>query len=106
MLRPSLQQSNDRTLRGWRAVSTAVVPKYDVEEMDATPANIVNANTPLRAAREATDREVTLRTSEPVWIRVTDEKPATFLSIVSVYDKAIRLCPSHPRPSCPPWRRG
>jgi hypothetical protein len=53
------------------------VPKYHVEEMDGdsvTAAHIVNATTPLKAAREATEREVTLRTSEPVWIRVTDEK--------------------------------
>ncbi|ESZ14936.1 hypothetical protein X735_15175 [Mesorhizobium sp. L2C085B000] len=25
-------------------------------------------------AREATERDVTLRTSEPIWIRVADEK--------------------------------
>lgn len=30
--------------------------------------------TPIRAAREATERDVTLRTSEPIWIRVADEK--------------------------------
>ena len=53
------------------------MPKYHVEEMDGdtvTATHIVNATTPIRAAREATEREVTLRTSEPIWIRVADEK--------------------------------
>jgi hypothetical protein len=39
-----------------------------------TAAHVVNARTPLRAAQEATERAVTLRTTEPIWIRVTDEK--------------------------------
>jgi hypothetical protein len=38
-----------------------------------TATHIVNATTPIRAAREATERDVTLRTGEPIWIRVTDE---------------------------------
>jgi hypothetical protein len=53
------------------------VPQYHVEEMDGdavTASHIVNTTTPLRAAKEATERDVTLRTTEPVWIRVTDEK--------------------------------
>ncbi|MGX5830200.1 hypothetical protein ACWGS8_22710 [Mesorhizobium sp. 43Arga] len=53
------------------------MPKYHVEEMDGdavTATHVVNATTPLKAAREATEREVTLHTSEPVWIRVTDEQ--------------------------------
>ncbi|QKD03489.1 hypothetical protein EB235_19960 [Mesorhizobium loti R88b] len=53
------------------------MPKYHVEEMDGdavTATHIVSATTALKAAREATEREVTLRTTEPVWIRVTDEK--------------------------------
>jgi hypothetical protein len=37
--------------------------------------HIVDATTPLRAARVATDRDVTLRTNEAVWICVvTAEK--------------------------------
>jgi hypothetical protein len=39
-----------------------------------TATHVVNATTPLRAAGEATERDVTLRTNEPIWIRVTDEK--------------------------------
>ncbi|ESY10520.1 hypothetical protein X748_15340 [Mesorhizobium sp. LNJC386A00] len=39
-----------------------------------TATHIVHATTPIRAAREATERDVTLRTSEPIWIRVADEK--------------------------------
>ncbi|ESZ31695.1 hypothetical protein X733_19505 [Mesorhizobium sp. L2C067A000] len=39
-----------------------------------TATHIVNATTPIRAAREATERDVTLRTTEPIWIRVADEK--------------------------------
>ncbi|ESZ54611.1 hypothetical protein X727_33340 [Mesorhizobium sp. L103C119B0] len=39
-----------------------------------TATHIVHATTPIRAAREATDRDITLRTSEPIWIRVADEK--------------------------------
>ncbi|MES0179667.1 hypothetical protein NKJ86_13845 [Mesorhizobium sp. M0025] len=53
------------------------MPKYHVEEMDGdavTATHIVHATTPIRAAREATERDVTLRTSEPIWIRVADEK--------------------------------
>jgi hypothetical protein len=53
------------------------MPQYHVEEMDGdtvTATHIVNAAIPLKAAREATERQVTLRTSEAVWIRVTDEK--------------------------------
>jgi len=53
------------------------VPKYHVEEMDGdavTATHVVNATTPLRAAREATEREVNLRTNEPIWVRVTDEQ--------------------------------
>ncbi|MER9455554.1 hypothetical protein [Mesorhizobium sp. M0478] len=53
------------------------MPKYHVEEMEGetvTATHIVNATTPIRAARDATERNVTLRTSEPIWIRVTDEK--------------------------------
>ncbi|BCG88525.1 hypothetical protein MesoLj113c_46350 [Mesorhizobium sp. 113-3-9] len=53
------------------------MPKYHVEEMDGdavTATHLVNATTPLRAAKEATEREVTLRTSEPIWVRVTDEQ--------------------------------
>jgi hypothetical protein len=53
------------------------VPTYHVEEMNGdavTAIHIVNATTPLRAAREATERQVTLRLSEAVWLRVTDEK--------------------------------
>lgn len=53
------------------------MPKYHVEEMNGdtvTATHIVNAPTPLKAAQEATEREVTLRAKEPVWIRVTDEK--------------------------------
>jgi hypothetical protein len=50
---------------------------YHVEEMDGdavTATHVVSATTPLKAAREATKREITLRTTESVWIRVTDEK--------------------------------
>ncbi|MER9028104.1 hypothetical protein [Mesorhizobium sp. M0674] len=53
------------------------MPKYHVEEMDGdtvTATHIVHATTPIRAAREATERDITLRTSEPIWIRVADEK--------------------------------
>ncbi|ESX07162.1 hypothetical protein X769_04745 [Mesorhizobium sp. LSJC268A00] len=53
------------------------MPKYHVEEIageTVTATHIVNATTPIRAAREATERDVTLRTSEPIWIRVADEK--------------------------------
>ncbi|BCG86549.1 hypothetical protein MesoLj113c_26590 [Mesorhizobium sp. 113-3-9] len=53
------------------------MPKYHVEEMDGdavTATHVVNATTPLRAAREATEREVNLRTNEPIWVRVTDEQ--------------------------------
>ncbi len=53
------------------------MPTYHIEEMDGdsvTSTHTVSATTPLRAAREATQREVTLRTSETVWLRVTDEK--------------------------------
>jgi hypothetical protein len=53
------------------------VPQYHVEEMDGdavTASHMVSATTPLRAAKEATEREVTLRTTGSVWIRVTDEK--------------------------------
>lgn len=53
------------------------VPAYHVEEMEGdaiTATHLVNATTPIRAAREATEREVTLRTNEVIWIRVTDEK--------------------------------
>ena len=52
------------------------MPKYHVEEMNGeavTATHVVNARTPLRAAQEATERGVTLRTKEAVWIRVTDE---------------------------------
>ena len=53
------------------------MPKYQVEQMDGdavTATHVVNAKTPLRAAQEATERSVTLRSDEPVWIRVIDEK--------------------------------
>ncbi|MBM2712774.1 hypothetical protein JQK88_16290 [Mesorhizobium caraganae] len=53
------------------------MPKYHVEEMNGdavTATHVVNATTPLRAAQEATESSVTLRTNEAVWIRVTDEK--------------------------------
>ena len=53
------------------------MPKYHVEEMagDAvTATHVVNAKTPFRAAQDATERGITLRTNEAVWIRVTDEK--------------------------------
>lgn len=53
------------------------MPTYHVEEMEGdavTATHVVNATTPLMAAREATEREVTLRAREPVWIRVTDER--------------------------------
>ncbi len=53
------------------------MPKYHVEEMDGdavTATHIVGATTPLRAAQEATERGVTFRKSEDIWIRVTDEK--------------------------------
>lgn len=53
------------------------MPKYHVEEMSGdavTATHLVSASTPLRAAQEATERGVTLRTTETVWIRVTDEK--------------------------------
>lgn len=53
------------------------MPKYHVEEMDGetvTATHVVHATTPLIAARDATEREVTLRASETVWIRVTDEQ--------------------------------
>ena len=53
------------------------MPKHHVEEMygdSVTATHIVNATTPIKAAREATERDVTLRISEPIWIRVTDEK--------------------------------
>ncbi|ESX51760.1 hypothetical protein NLY43_04315 [Mesorhizobium sp. C416B] len=43
------------------------MPKYHVEEMDGdtvTATHIVHATTPIRAARDATERDVTLRTSE------------------------------------------
>ena len=53
------------------------MPKYHVEEMDGdtvTASHVVNAKTPLRAAQEATERSVTLRTNEAVWIRVIEEK--------------------------------
>ena len=39
-----------------------------------TATHVVNAKTPLRAAQEATERGITLRTDEAVWIRVADEK--------------------------------
>ncbi len=39
-----------------------------------TATHVVNATTPLRAAREATEREVNLRTNQPIWVRVTDEQ--------------------------------
>ncbi|MER8722608.1 hypothetical protein NKH64_30515 [Mesorhizobium sp. M0999] len=39
-----------------------------------TATHIVHATTPIRAVREATEREITLHTSEPIWIRVADEK--------------------------------
>jgi hypothetical protein len=39
-----------------------------------TASHVVNAKTPLRAAQEATERSVTLRTNEAVWIRVIEEK--------------------------------
>lgn len=48
------------------------MPTYHVEEMHAdtvTATHIVNATTPLRAAREATERDVTLRVNEPLWIQ-------------------------------------
>ena len=51
--------------------------KYHVEEMygdTVTAAHIVEAMTPLRAAAEATKREITLRKGKFIWIRVTDEK--------------------------------
>ena len=51
--------------------------KYHVEEMYGdivTATYIVEATTPLRAAAEATKREITLRKNEFIWIRVTDEK--------------------------------
>lgn len=53
------------------------MPKYEVEEMNGdvvTATHVVNASTPLRAAQEATERAVTLRTNETIWIRVADEK--------------------------------
>lgn len=53
------------------------MPKYHVEEMNGdavTATHIVNAKTPLRAAQDATERSITLRTDEAVWIRVADEK--------------------------------
>jgi hypothetical protein len=53
------------------------LPQYHVEDMNGdtvTAIHIVNATTPLRAAGEATERPVTLRTIGDVWIRVTDEK--------------------------------
>ncbi|ESZ42948.1 MULTISPECIES: hypothetical protein [unclassified Mesorhizobium] len=53
------------------------MPKYHVEEMDGetvTATHIVHATTPIRTAREATERDLTLPTSEPIWIRVADEK--------------------------------
>ncbi len=53
------------------------MPQYHVEEMDGdavTATHIINATTPLRAAQDATERSVTLRNAEPVWIRVVDEK--------------------------------
>jgi hypothetical protein len=43
--------------------------KHQVGEMDGntiTATHIVNATTPIRAAREATERDVTLRTNDPV----------------------------------------
>ncbi|ESX89660.1 hypothetical protein [Mesorhizobium sp. LNJC403B00] len=45
------------------------MPKYHVEEMDGdtvTATHIGHATMPIRAAREATEREVTMRTSEPI----------------------------------------
>lgn len=55
------------------------MPKYHVEEMDGdavTASHVVNAKTPLRVAQEATERSVTLRTNEAVWMRVIEEKRA------------------------------
>ncbi|MER9504766.1 hypothetical protein [Mesorhizobium sp. M0579] len=39
-----------------------------------TATHIVHATTPIGAARQATERDLTLRTSEPIWIRVADAK--------------------------------
>ncbi|MGX9145231.1 hypothetical protein [Mesorhizobium sp. 128a] len=53
------------------------MPTYQVEEMsgdEVTATHVIDAKTPLRAARDATERDVTLRTHETVWIRVADEK--------------------------------
>ncbi|WP_292211619.1 hypothetical protein [Mesorhizobium sp.] len=47
-----------------------------VEQMegdDVIAARIINAPSPFRAAAMSTDRQVTLRTWEKDWIRVTDE---------------------------------
>jgi len=44
----------------------------DGETVTAT--HVVHATTPLRAAQEATEREVTLHTTGGVWVRVTDEQ--------------------------------
>jgi hypothetical protein len=56
---------------------SSLLPKYQVEEMEGdimTATHIVNVTTPIRAARDATERDVTLRTSEPIWMRVANEQ--------------------------------
>ncbi|RAZ92508.1 hypothetical protein DPM33_00975 [Mesorhizobium hawassense] len=52
------------------------MPNYEVEEMFAEKvvvAHKVLAPTPFRAAKLATNRDVTLRASEVRWIRVFEE---------------------------------
>jgi hypothetical protein len=52
------------------------MPAYHVEEMHAdavTTWHVIKAETPIGAARKGTRREVNIRTSETIWIRVTDE---------------------------------
>lgn len=53
------------------------MPKYCVDEIDGeiiTATHVVNAPTPIKAAHEATERQVTLRNQEVAWIRVVCEK--------------------------------
>lgn len=68
--------------------------KYHVEEMDGktvTTAHIANATTPIRAAREVTERDVTLRTSEPIWIRVPTRSAATSSNTTSACRWPVQL---------------
>ena len=74
------------------------MPSYEVEEVVAGKVVVrhrVTAPTPFRAARLATNRDITLRASQVRWIRVFEEakrhRPYEY-----GFNEARQMIPPHP----------